>query len=347
MGKFYDSVESVDASEIASLTGAKVSGDIRITGLAPLESAGPGDIAFLRAVGKAVSSNLEKISEYKKMLAGLKAGACFIAPADADLLPKHVLPAIVDDPELAFIKLKEYFYKDKALKFRGISKNADIDPGAKVGRDVHIGPFAVIEEGAVIGDGCYIGAGAKIKADCELGPGCVVRDGAVVSHAVLGAGVIVSEGAIIGNDGFGWHSSAAGHRWVPQLGRVVIGDKAFIGANTTVARGSQGDTVIGKGTKIDALCLISHNNRLGENCIMAGMSGIAGSTVLGNWVLVGAQAGISGHLTIGDGAQVGAAAGVIQSLAPGMRVSGYPAQPIPDFLRQAAMLRAMVKKKKV
>ncbi|MDR3126501.1 MAG: UDP-3-O-(3-hydroxymyristoyl)glucosamine N-acyltransferase, partial [Rickettsiales bacterium] len=290
--------------------------------------------------------NLEKVAEYKRNLSASKAGACFITKEDAALLPPGVVPAITDDPELAFVKLEEYFSRDRALEKRGISDRADIDPSAKIGKGVHVGPFAVIEADVVIGDGCYIGAGAKIKVGCGLGPGCIVRENAVVGHAVLGAGVVIAEGAVIGNDGFGWHSSAAGHRWVPQIGRVILGDGVFVGANSTIARGSQGDTVVGRGTKMDSLCLVSHNDRLGENCIMAGMSGIAGSTVLGDWVLVGAQAGISGHLKIGDGVHIGAGGGVIQDLAPGAKVSGYPAQPIPDFLRQAAMLRTMVRKKK-
>ena len=347
MSKFYDISSPMSVSDIAALTGAEGAGKTMISGLAPLEKAGPGDISFLRPVGKAVAAHLEKVAEYKRMLSALKAGACFITEADAGLLPKGTIAMVTSDPELAFIKLKEHFYRDKAVRHRGISNKADIDTTAKIGKNVHIDSFVVVEEGVVIGDNCYIGAGARIKADCEVRADCIIRENAVISHAIIGNRCVIGEGSVIGSDGFGWHSSRTGHRWVPQLGRVILGDDVFVGANSTIARGAQGDTVVGRGTKIDTMCVISHNDVIGENCIMAGMSGIAGSTTLGDWVLLGAQGGISGHLKIGDGVQIGASGGVIQDLPAGAKVSGYPAQPIPDFLRQTALLRKMVRKKKV
>jgi len=349
MEQFYEVSSGMRLDEIAALAGARLKGGGAkvIKRLADLESAGGEDICFLASMGEAADA-LSKRAKYREMLKGLKAAACFVSEREAELLPPVVAALVTSDPRMAFIKLAEAFYKDKSLARTGISKNASIARGAVFAdkQSVTVCDFAVIEAGAKIGRNAYIGAGAKIKAGCVLGDNCVIKENAVISHAVLGNNVRVGEGSVIGGAGFGWHSTAAGHAWVPQLGRVILGDNVDIGVNSAVDRGTLGDTVIGEGTKIDNLVQIAHNCRIGKHCIFAGMSGIAGSTEIGDWTLMGAQAGISGHLKIGPGCQIGAGAGVIQNLAPKSVVSGYPAQPAHDFLKQSAMLRRMVKEKK-
>ncbi|MDR1009463.1 MAG: UDP-3-O-(3-hydroxymyristoyl)glucosamine N-acyltransferase [Rickettsiales bacterium] len=349
MEQFYEVSKGMTLAEIAALTGSdvKCDGARIIKRLAPLESADSDSICFLASIGSA-AAYLDKRAKYREMLGALKAAACFVSPADAELLPATVAAVITPDPRMAFITLTNAFYKDKSTAQTGISPHAVISETAtfKDRASCTICDFAVIEAGAKIGANAYIGSGTKIKAGVELGDNCTIRENAVISHAILGSNVGIGEGSVIGGAGFGWHTTAAGHTWVPQLGRVILGDNVDIGINTCIDRGALGDTVIGEGTKIDNLVQIGHNCRIGKNCIFAGMSGIAGSTEIGDWTLAGAQSGISGHLKIGAGSQIGAGAGVIQDLPPKSVVSGYPAQPAHDFLKQTAMLRRMVKGKK-
>jgi UDP-3-O-[3-hydroxymyristoyl] glucosamine N-acyltransferase len=249
---------------------------------------------------------------------------------------------------MAFIRLTLRFYRDRALEFGGVSSKASIHESVKFKdrASTHVGDFAVMEAGVEIGARCYVGAGAKIKAGVSMGDDCVVKENAVISHAALGNRVGVGECSVIGGSGFGWHSGAQGHTWMPQLGRVVLEDDVDVGANSCIDRGALDDTVIGAGTKIDNLVQIAHNVRTGKHCIFAGTCGVAGSTTFGDFVLVGAGAGISGHLNIGSGVQIGARGGVIQDLPPGANVDGYPAMPVRDFLKQTVLLRRMVKGKK-
>ena len=351
MEQFYEISAPVTLAEVEELAGARLVDDSRcgskVSGLAPLESAGPDSVAYF-STGMNASDALDHAAKYRSMLAGLGAGACFVSEPEAGLLPAGVAALVTPDPKMAFIKMAQYFYGDRSLAFKGISPNASIHDSVKF-KDrpsCHVGDFAVIEEGVEIGAGCYIGAGAKIKAGVSMGDGCVIRENAVVSHASLGSRVGIGEGSVVGGAGFGWHSGPRGHVWVPQLGRVVLGDDTDVGSNSCIDRGTIGDTVIGAGTKIDNLVQIGHNVKTGVNCIFAGMCGSAGSTEFGDWVLVGAGTGVSGHLKIGSGVQIGAGAGVIQDIPAGAKVSGYPAMPVHDFLKQAALLRRMVKGKK-
>ncbi|MDR2098418.1 MAG: UDP-3-O-(3-hydroxymyristoyl)glucosamine N-acyltransferase [Rickettsiales bacterium] len=350
MERFYDIIAEITLGEIERLTGAKLADESRrgfkVTNLGSLERMDGRSVIYV-AFDSAAAKSLNMDAKYRELLKGATAGAAFVDERGARLLPACVIPLVTPDPKLAFIRLTEYMYKDKAIAMRGVSERASIHPSVEFkdkGR-VHVGDFAVLEEGVSLGADCYIGAGAKIKAGVAMGDGCIIRENAVVSHAVLGDNVRVGEGTVIGGNGFGWHSGPSGHTWVPQLGRVVLESGVDIGSNTCVDRGAIGDTVIGAGTKIDNLVQVAHNVRIGRNCIFAGMSGIAGSTVIGDWTLVGAQAGISGHLTIGAGSQIGASAGVIQDLPPGSKVAGYPAVPAREFLKQAALMKRMYRKK--
>ena len=350
MKNFYNILEKITLGEIAKLTDAKIDekySNFEITNLGSLESANEKSIIYL-ALGNAVSKALDKSSEYKEKLKQISAGACFITNENIELLPSSIIPVIVADPKLAFIKLTHKFFEDKSVIKHGISDKASIDTSVKFKNkdSVHIGPFAVIEEDVEIGENCYIGSGAKIKAGVKIGDNCTIKENAVVSHTVMGNNVNIGESSIIGGNGFGWHSGSFGHIWVPQLGRVILEDGVDVGINSSIDRGAIGDTIIGAGTKIDNLVQIGHNVKTGKNCIFAGMCGVAGSTTIGNWVLVGAGAGISGHLTIGDGVEIGARGGVIQNIEAGAKVSGYPAMPVSDFLKQTALLRRMLKKKR-
>ncbi len=348
MNSFYETLSSITLGEIANITNSKIDekdSDIIITNLASLETSNNESIIYFDATNS-VSKALDKSFEYKEKMKSVKAKACFIKEAGIDFLNENIIPVIVDDPKLAFIKLTNFFYKDKALVKKSISKLSSIanNVNFKEKLSVHIGDFVVIEDDVSIGLNCYIGSGVKIKSGVSIGDNCIIKENTVISHSVIGNNVNIGENSTIGGNGFGWHVSREGLVWVPQLGRVILEDGVDIGINTCIDRGVMDDTIIGAGTKIDNIVQIGHNVKTGKNCIFAGMSGVAGSTDIGNGVLVGAQAGISGHLKIADGTQVGAGAGVIQSIEKADKVSGYPAVSVSDFLKQTALLRRMTKK---
>jgi UDP-3-O-[3-hydroxymyristoyl] glucosamine N-acyltransferase len=202
-----------------------------------------------------------------------------------------------------------------------------VEAEAKVGARCRIGPYAVIGQGVVIGPDCRIGAHAAL------------------SHTIVGARVYAYPGARIGQEGFSFARTRDGFLSVPHLGRVVLGDDVEVGANTTIDRGSTGDTVIGAGSRLDNLVQIGHNVVLGRCCIIVAQVGISGSTVLGDFVQVGGQAAMAGHLQIGDGAQIGAQAGVISDVEPGAKMLGSPAQPSREFFRQIALLKKLLPKR--
>jgi UDP-3-O-[3-hydroxymyristoyl] glucosamine N-acyltransferase len=202
----------------------------------------------------------------------------------------------------------------------------------------------VIGHGAVIGEGCVIGPGAVIGTGVVLGEYCRVGALASLSHALLGNRVYVYPGARVGQEGFGFAMTSQGFFSVPQLGRVILEDDVEIGANSTIDRGAAHDTRIGAGTRIDNLVQIGHNVRIGRACVLVAQSGVAGSSVLEDFVSVGAQGGISGHVTIGERARIGAQCGVMSDVPAGADVVGSPAMPVREFFRNVAVLRRLARR---
>ncbi|HVF07234.1 MAG TPA: UDP-3-O-(3-hydroxymyristoyl)glucosamine N-acyltransferase, partial [Actinomycetota bacterium] len=220
-----------------------------------------------------------------------------------------------------------------------------VHPTAVVGRRVRLGSGVCIEPYAVIGDDvsigdrtvigahCVVGSGTSIGSRSTLHPHVVIYDDSVVgSHVVLHAGVR------IGSDGFGYTSVDGERLKMPQVGRAVIEDGTEIGANTTVDRGSLGDTVVGRDVKIDNLVQIAHNVRVGAGTLIAALVGIAGSTRIGRGVWLGGRASTINHLEIGDGARVTFGSTVTRDVDPGETVSGYPARGHREHLRAQASL---------
>jgi UDP-3-O-[3-hydroxymyristoyl] glucosamine N-acyltransferase len=217
--------------------------------------------------------------------------------------------------------------------------SAYIDPS------VEVGPFSLVDAGSEIGARCRIGPFAAVGPGVVLGPECRIGAHASLSHAILGARVYVYPGARIGQEGFSFASTKTGFLTVPHLGRVVLEDDVEVGANTTIDRGSTGDTVIGAGSRLDNLVQIGHNVRLGRCCVVVAQVGIAGSTVLEDFVQVGGQAALAGHLRVGKAAKIGAQAGVMSDVPPGAALVGSPAQPRQEFFRQVAALKRTARRR--
>jgi UDP-3-O-[3-hydroxymyristoyl] glucosamine N-acyltransferase len=195
------------------------------------------------------------------------------------------------------------------------------------GRNVHIGAFAVIDENVEIGDNTSILTGACIGKNIKIGKNCLIYPYAVLyDDVVIGDNVIIHSGAIIGADGFGYKFRDGAHLKVPQVGNVVIGDNVEIGANTCVDRGALGSTLIGKGSKIDNLVQIGHNNKIGQHVIVCGQAGISGSCTIDNYAILAGSAGIADHVKIGQGAVVMARAGVANDVEAKTQVFGSPAK---------------------
>jgi len=177
------------------------------------------------------------------------------------------------------------------------------------------------------------------------GDGCRVGAHVSISHCLAGRGVVLHPGARIGQEGFGFAVTPDGRfETMPQLGRVILGDAVEVGANSCVDRGSQGDTELGAGTRLDNLVQVAHNVRTGRACVIVAQVGISGSATLGDGVQLGGQAGVTGHLAIGDRARVGAQAGVMNDIPAGTDVVGSPAWPARETLRAVAALRKLGQK---
>lgn len=330
--RFYAPPMPRSLAELAALCGGElaVGADplVRIGGVADLEAAGPEDLCFVER------------AQYLPRLAESRAGACLVRRKDAAGLTPPMPLVFVDQPQRAFALITQALYPEPAPR-AGIAASASVAPDAQVAASAEIAAGAVIGAGAEIGARCRVGPYAVIGPGVVLGEECVIGPHASLAFCILGRGVRVLAGARIGEDGFGYVPGAQGHQRILHVGRVMIGDRVEIGANSTIDRGALGDTVIGAGTIIDNQVQIGHNVRIGENCILVAQSGVAGSTVLGDRVALGAKAGIAGHLTLGTGSNVAAAAGVMRDVEPGQTVAGAPAMPIRQFFRQQATLARM------
>lgn len=303
--------------------------DLAISGAAELGLAGPGDIA------------LAAHTDYIEELRATSAGAVVVLPALRDIVPAHVLAIAVDKPHELFVDFLDQLYPSNT---RAVLATGRDDLGAPIfERDVVAGSNVVIGPGVEIGRGTVIGANTVIGAGVTIGRNCLIAANCTIDCAHLGNDVVIQSGVRIGTEGFGWLDFGKSNRKVPQLGRVLIQDRVEIGANSTIDRGALGDTMIGEGTKIDNLVQIGHNCRIGRNCLIAAMSGLAGSTIVGDSVLMGGGVGTAGHLTIGAGSVVNGRAAVTKDWPPGSKLAGAPAQDIRDFWRELATMRKLSK----
>lgn len=313
--------------ELVARLGGELVGDpaLRVRRVATIDQAGEGDLAFLAN------------PKYQSRLKVCKASAVILSPAARDLTDRARI--VTADPYVYFARVAQLFNPPESLP-GGIHASATVS--SAIPASVTVGPGATVAEGAVIGEaavigpGCHIGRGVHIGARTRLAANVSVYD-----DCAIGADCLVHSGAVIGADGFGFARERSGE-WIkiPQVGRVVVGDKVEIGANTTIDRGALDDTVIADGVKLDNQIQIGHNVRIGENSAIAGCVGIAGSTTIGARCMIGGQAGIIGHLTIGDDVVVSAGTLVTKSIAkPGVYTANLPVQGHADWVRNFAHLR--------
>ena len=331
-------VRSRSVKEVAEFVQARVLGDenVQLTGIASVQSAGPGDLIF--------------VDDEKHLDSALGSRAAAVITGDfATGKPSSKPLLLATQPRLAFARAAQLLCP-KAERKPGVDPSAIVHPSAKLASEVTIDERVVIGEGAIIGEATRIGAGSVIGAKVIIGGNCNLYPNVTIYHGVrIGDRVIVHSGAVLGSDGFGYvRDQATGHyEKFPQVGRLEIEDDVEIGANTTIDRGTLDVTRIGRGTKIDNLVHIAHNCQIGEDVVIAAQTGLSGSAVLENGVVVAGQVGIADHVRVEAGAILGAQCGVPSNKVirgKGVVFWGTPARPLREYLKELAMLARLAKK---
>jgi len=249
----------------------------------------------------------------------------------------------VEDAYEAFASLLRLVDQARPRK-KGIHPSAVIEPTAKIGTDVFIGAFTYVGENCVIGNGCSIYPQVYIGDNTTLGNDCTINPGVKIYHdCIIGEGCIIHAGTVIGSDGFGFApQSESEFMKIPQLGNVVLEDHVEIGSNTAIDRATMGSTIIRRGVKLDNLIQIGHNVEIGENTVMAGQTGIAGSTKIGKNCMFGGQVGIAGHIKIASGTKIGAQGGILGDVKKeNTIIIGSPAIEIKNFLKSSILFRKL------
>ncbi len=335
---FFRDLRRLTAGEVAALARAELPASADpsavFCGIAPLEAAGPHDIAYMDNAG------------YVAELASCRAGLILTAKRFAARAPASAIVLVCRDPQNAYARCLAAMFPE-ALRPQSMFEAAAINPGASIHPSARIEHGAVIDPGAVIGpraeigSGTIIGALAVIGPDVRVGRDCSISPHVTLQHALVGNRVIIHPGVRVGQDGFGFAMGPGGHLKVPQIGRVIIQDDVEIGANCTIDRGGNRDTIIGEGTKIDNLVQIAHNVVIGRHCVIVSHTGISGSATLEDFVVLGGKVGVVGHITIGAGSQIAASSNVATDVPPGSRWGGSPAKPAREWLREVMWVKRM------
>lgn len=303
--------------------------ELVIEGAAEIEAAEVGQIVLAAS------------SEYVHLLENCKASVAIVNQKTQSAVPDGMPSIVAKNAHGLFIDILEQLYPASTRHIWAESARPSEDTWVESG--VTIAPSAHVGVGAEIGHGTIIGANATIGAGVTIGRDCLIGPNVSIECAYIGNNVVIQAGTRIGCEGFGWLEQGQSNRKIPQLGRVIIQDSVEIGANSTIDRGALGDTVIGELTKIDNLVQIGHNCRIGRSCLIAAMSGLSGTTVLGDGVLMGGGSGTSGHMHIGSHSIVHGRAAVTKDWPEGSKLAGAPAQDIKAFWKELAVVRRLVK----
>jgi len=321
--------------EIAKRLACQLEGDpgVEIHGVAGIAQAAAGQLTFV--------SN----PRYRQALRTTLASAVIVS-TDAAVDRQAGLPPLAllrsANPYLDFARAIELFYQPPQYA-PGIHPTAVIAPTAQIGRNAHIGPYCFVDEGAAIGRDAVLHSFVTIYRGARIGDAffahahAVVREGCRIGHRV-----VLQNGVVVGGDGFGFAKKADG-RWYKmiQSGVTELGDDVEIQANSCVDRATVGQTTIRRGSKIDDLVLVGHGATVGEDTLLCGQVGLAGTTEIGNGCILGGQVGCSGHLKVGDGAMLTPQSGVPNDIPAGATYSGSPAIEHRQWLKNAATLNLL------
>ena len=297
--------------------------DRLITEVRPLHEAGAGAVSFF--------SN----SKYRDQALHTQAGLVIVgAQEDLGDLPQLVMA----NPYWGFAQTTGWLHPEPTPEFgtAPIHPTAILGPGCRLAAGVTIGARSVIGAGSVLHPGVHIAEDCVLGADCECYPGVVLY-----RRTRIGCRVQIHANTVLGSDGFGYTTVAGKQEKVPQAGWVEVEDDVEIGANTAIDRGALGATRIGRGTKVDNQCHISHNVQIGQDCLIAAQAGIAGSATLGDSITFGGKVGVVGHVKIGSHSICAGNAMVGKDLPEGSFVSGFLARPHREWLASQAALNRL------
>ncbi|WP_336276848.1 UDP-3-O-(3-hydroxymyristoyl)glucosamine N-acyltransferase [Bartonella sp. CB178] len=341
---FFTPSRRLTVANIAELTGAKLLNpefsNTVVDTLSSLESAREGSLVFVEN------------RKFSDALLGSSAVAVFCTNEVVFKVPESMAILLTSTPQRDFAQIGRILFPTSVKPMPwfgqgGISPHAHIHPTAELADNVCVEAGAVIGKNVKIGEGTLISSTSVIGENCCIGRECYIAPRVTVQYSLIGDRVHIYPGACIGQDGFGYiGSSVGGIEKIPQIGRVVIHDGAEIGANTTIDRGTFGDTIIGEGSKIDNLVQIAHNVRIGSYCLVAAQCGIAGSTSIGDMSRLGGSVGVADHIVIGKCVQIAAGSGVMNDIPDGEKWGGSPARPFKQWFREVAALRNIGKAKK-
>ncbi|MDH4231912.1 MAG: UDP-3-O-(3-hydroxymyristoyl)glucosamine N-acyltransferase [Nitrospirota bacterium] len=309
--------------DFADIVKGTVQGDaeIEITGVAGILDAKEGDITFVSSAKYLKQAYESKASciIVKEPIPGLKSSQLCIA-----------------NPYFAFAKALECFYPGPSYP-AGISSMAAVSPHAVIGSNVCISAFASLSDHVSVGDGTVILPGVFIGEKTRIGKQCVIHPNVVIREGVtIGDRVIIHAGTVIGSDGYGYTFEKGEHYKIPQVGGVIIEDDVEIGSNVSIDRATLGNTVIGRGTKIDNLAQIAHNVKIGEKSLIIAQVGIGGSSEIGSHVTIGGQTALADHTVIEPGTMIAGQSGLFGHVPKGI-YSGSPAIPHKNWLRSQAL----------
>jgi UDP-3-O-[3-hydroxymyristoyl] glucosamine N-acyltransferase len=321
------------AATIAGFLNGEIEGnpDIKVNTIAKIEEGQPGALSFL-----ANPKYEHYIYETKSSIVLVNKSFVPSANIEATLIK-------VENSYEAFASLLRLVDQARPRK-KGIHATAIIETTAKIGSDVFIGPFTYVGENCIISDGCSIYPHVYIGDNTKLGNNCTINPGVKIYHdCIIGESCIIHAGTVIGSDGFGFApQSESEFMKIPQLGNVVLEDHVEIGANVAIDRATMGSTIIRKGVKLDNLIQIGHNVEVGENTVMAGQTGIAGSTKVGKNCMFGGQVGLAGHLKIANGTKIGAQGGILGDVKEeNTAIIGSPAIEVKQFLRSSVIFKKL------
>ena len=317
-------------SEIASVVKGTIEGDpkLKIKGICDLENSKPEHISYITN------------SKYESYFNSTKATAILVNDNFKNNQKKKTIIR-VNNPALSFINVINMFFPPEKIS-QSIHSSSIIDKNSQLSNNIEIGPHVIIESRT------KIGSNVKIDANSFIGDNCIIKSGTTIkpnvsiySNTIIGENCLIDSGTVIGADGYGLVSDNNIHYKIPHIGNVIIGDDVWVGANCTIDRGTINNTIVGSGSKLDNLIHIAHNVTIGENCLMAAQVGIAGSTKIENNVTIAGQVGIIGHLTIGQNSVIASKSAVYQSLEANSFVSGIPARPHKNRLKQDVIINQL------
>jgi UDP-3-O-[3-hydroxymyristoyl] glucosamine N-acyltransferase len=325
------------AQQIAEAVAGRVIGD------------GNVELRTANSIDSAQEGSLVFVEDPKHLDAALASHATAIMTGDFAPTSARKTLIIAAQPKLAFVRAMVLLHPTPKTS-PGVHSTAIVDPSAQIGKGVYVGPNTVIGANVIIGERTIIGPNCCINSRVRVGAECIIKTNVTIyAGTELGNRAVIHSGVVLGSDGFGYvrNRQTGAYEKFPQVGRLRIGNDFEIGANSTVDRGALDDTFIDDGVKIDNLCHIGHNVRIGKNVVIAAQSGVSGSVVIEDNVTVAGQVGIADHVTIEEGAILGAQCGVPSNKiirGKGVLFWGTPARPIKQYLKELATLSRLTKK---